>query len=65
MPGVTGLGGGRVGAVVLSQFVQPGTVSDVDYNHYSMLRTVEDLFGLPYLGFAGAVGPISTSSSRR
>jgi hypothetical protein len=24
----------------------------VDYNHYSLLRTVEDIFGLPYLGDA-------------
>jgi phosphatidylinositol-3-phosphatase len=25
----------------------------VGYNHYSMLRTVEDIFRLPYLGYAG------------
>jgi phosphatidylinositol-3-phosphatase len=25
----------------------------VDYNHYSLLRTVEDIFGLPHLGDAG------------
>ena len=55
-PGITGLGGGRIGAVLLSPFITPGTVSTMDYNHYSMLRTVEDLFGLPYLGFAGATG---------
>jgi phosphatidylinositol-3-phosphatase len=30
----------------------PGTVSTVDYNHYSLLRTVEDIFGLPHLGDA-------------
>jgi hypothetical protein len=24
----------------------------VDYNHYSLLRTVEDIFGLPHLGDA-------------
>lgn len=54
LPGVTGVGGGRVGAVLLSQFIQPGTISTADYNHYSMLRSVEDLFGLPRLGYAGA-----------
>ena len=53
-PGFNGPGGGRVGAVVLSQFVTPGTVSDVPYNHYSLLRTVEAIFGLGYLGYAGA-----------
>lgn len=54
LPGITGLGGGRVGAVIISPFVKPGTVSTAAYNHYSMLRTVQDLFGLPYLGYAGA-----------
>jgi hypothetical protein len=49
-------GGGRVGAVVLSNFVQPGTVVTAPYNHYSALRTIEDLFGLAYLGFAGEAG---------
>jgi hypothetical protein len=24
----------------------------VDYNHYSLLHTVEDIFGLPHLGDA-------------
>ncbi|HYC09610.1 MAG TPA: alkaline phosphatase family protein, partial [Steroidobacteraceae bacterium] len=42
----------RVGAVLLSPFVKPGTVSSVPYNHYSLLRTVEALFGLSYLGYA-------------
>lgn len=54
--GVNGPGGGRIGAVVLSPFVKPGTVSDVPYNHYSLLRTVEDLFGLGHLGYAGQAG---------
>jgi hypothetical protein len=51
-PGFTGPGGGRVGAIVLSKFVKPGTVSAVPYNHYSLLRTVEAIFELPYLGYA-------------
>jgi phosphatidylinositol-3-phosphatase len=53
-PGFNGPGGGRVGAVVLSPFVSPGTVSAVPYNHYSLLRTVEAIFGLPPLGYAAA-----------
>ncbi|MEO7083965.1 MAG: alkaline phosphatase family protein [Gemmatimonadaceae bacterium] len=56
MPGVNGPGGGRVGAVVLSPFIAPGTVSDVPYNHYSMLRTIEDIFRLDHLGYAGQKG---------
>jgi hypothetical protein len=37
---------------VLSPFVKPGTVSTVDYNHYSLLRSIEDIFGLSHLGDA-------------
>ena len=37
-PGLSGPGGGRIGAVVLSPFVKPGTVSDEPYNHYALLR---------------------------
>jgi len=53
-PGFSGPGGGRVGAIVLSKFVSPGTVSDFPYNHYSLLRTVEAIFALPFLGYAAA-----------
>jgi len=51
-PGMNGPGGGRVGAVLLSPFIKPGTVSSVHYNHYSMLRSFEDIFGLSHLGDA-------------
>lgn len=52
-PGVVGPGGGRIGAVLVSRFIKPGTVSNVEYNHYSLLRSIEDFFGLEYLGYAG------------
>ena len=52
LPGRTGPGGGRTGAVLLSPLIKPGTVSTVPYNHYSLLRTIEDIFGLPHLGDA-------------
>lgn len=53
-------GGGRVGAIAIApHFVTPGTVSTVDYSHYSMLRTWEDIFGLGYLGYAGQSGQAS------
>jgi hypothetical protein len=51
-PGLYGPGGGRVGAVALSPFIKPGTTSGVDYNHYSLLKTMEEIFGLPLLGDA-------------
>ncbi|GAA1251177.1 alkaline phosphatase family protein [Oryzihumus leptocrescens] len=56
LPGITGMGGGKVGALVLSPFVKAGTVSSTSYNHYSLLASLEDLFGVPYLGYAGASG---------
>jgi hypothetical protein len=54
LPGVDGPGGGRVGAVVLSPLTAPGSVNDTAYNHYALLRTIEDAFGLDHLGFAGS-----------
>ncbi len=57
-------GGGVVGAVLISRFITPGSVSAQPYNHYSWLRTIEDNFGITnggidghgHLGFAGADG---------
>jgi hypothetical protein len=52
-----GRGGGRVGGVALSPFIGAGTVTSHPYNHFSFLRTVEGLFGLPFLGYAGSPDP--------
>jgi hypothetical protein len=49
-------GGGQVGALLLSPFVKAGTVDQDPYNHFALLRTIEDLFGLRHLGYAGAAG---------
>jgi len=53
-------GGGDTGSVLISPYIRPGTVSDVYYNHYSWLRTMEDLFGVastsPGLDGAGHIG---------
>jgi hypothetical protein len=62
LPGIFGPGGGDVGAVLLSPCVAPGTVSQSPYNHYTMLRSVEDLFGLSHLGYAGLSGEQSFGS---
>ncbi|NVM99929.1 alkaline phosphatase family protein [Arthrobacter sp. SDTb3-6] len=51
-----GKGGGRIGALVLSPYVAAGATSTVPYNNYSLLRSIENLFGLPYLGYAGMPG---------
>lgn len=53
----TNYGGDRTGAVLLSPFIKPGTVSTTPYNHYSMLKTLEDIFGIKeYLGYAAQEG---------
>jgi hypothetical protein len=46
-------GGGTVGALLLSPFIKGATTSQEPYNHFSLLRTIEDLFGLGHLGYAG------------
>ena len=55
-PGFRGPGGGKVGAVLLSPFIRQRTVSPVPYNHYALLRSVEDIFDLGHLGYAGQQG---------
>lgn len=48
-----GVGGDRVGAVMLSKFIKPGTVSSTPYNHYSLLKSLENIFQTNgYLGYA-------------
>jgi hypothetical protein len=51
-----GNGGGRIGAVLLSPFIRAGTETKQEYNHYSLLRSVEDLFAVEHLGYAGQEG---------
>jgi hypothetical protein len=55
-PGGGGPGGGRIGAVLVSPFIKPGTTTPVPYNHYSLLLSIEDLFSLPPLGEAAQPG---------
>jgi hypothetical protein len=55
LPGITGPGGGLVGAVLLSPYIAPGTVSATPYNHYSSLASWESLLGLPRLAEAASV----------
>jgi hypothetical protein len=55
--GATTGGGGHVGLLLISSFVKAGSVNMTDdYNHFSLLRSIEDLFSLPHTGFAGAAG---------
>ena len=45
-------GGGKVGLMLISPYVEPGTVNEAYYNHYSLLRSIGELFELPPLGYA-------------
>jgi hypothetical protein len=60
MPGIYGPGGGRTGAVLLSPLIRPGTVSQQSYNHYGLLRSIEDSFGLAPLGYARTARPFGS-----
>jgi phospholipase C len=49
--GVTNLnGGGHVYSILVSPFAKNGYTSNVQYSHYSLLATVERIFGLGNLG---------------
>jgi phosphatidylinositol-3-phosphatase len=58
---VTGdYGGDRTGAVLLSPLLKPGTVSNTPFNHFSLLKTLEDIYHTDgYLGYAGQPGLLS------
>ena len=56
LPGITGPGGGRIGAVLISRYTKPGSVNDTPYNHYSLLRSIENVFGLDHIGYAAQAG---------
>jgi hypothetical protein len=46
-------GGGKVGMLLISQLVEAGTVEEGGYyNHYSLLKTIEELLGLELTGYA-------------
>jgi hypothetical protein len=50
---IAGYGGDRIGALLLSPFVKAGSTSSIPYNHYSLLRSLEDIFHLDqHLGYA-------------
>jgi hypothetical protein len=50
-------GGERTGAVLLSPFIESGTVSYTPFNHYSLLKTLEDIFETDeHLGYAAQPG---------
>lgn len=64
VPGITlaenDYGGDRTGAVLLPPLLEGGKVSNVPFNHYSLLKTLEEIFDTDgYLGYAGQPGLLS------
>ncbi|HMK63991.1 MAG TPA: alkaline phosphatase family protein [Acidimicrobiales bacterium] len=53
--GLSGPGGGRVGALLISPYVTAGKTVKTKLNHYSSLATIEDIFGLARLASAQTV----------
>jgi hypothetical protein len=53
---VVGGRGTQAGALLVSRYIAAGRTSRTRYDHYSLLRTVEDLFGLGHLGHAADTG---------
>jgi phosphatidylinositol-3-phosphatase len=59
-----GQGGGLIGALAIGRCVRAGATDATPYNHYSLLRSLEDLYGVTtggsdnkgHLGMAGAAG---------
>jgi hypothetical protein len=51
--------------VLISKWVKPGTIDAIDYyNHFSLLASIEDIFDLKHLGYAGVIGlPVLDSST--
>ncbi|HVT65253.1 MAG TPA: alkaline phosphatase family protein [Mycobacteriales bacterium] len=64
LPGISGSGGGKVGTLVIGRCVAAGRRDTTPYNHYALLRSLEDIFGIKsggtdghgHLGYAAATG---------
>ena len=50
--------GNRIATIFVGQMVVPGQYSE-SINHFNLLRTLEDMFDLPYAGVSGSYQPIT------
>ncbi|MFI8824668.1 alkaline phosphatase family protein [Streptomyces sp. NPDC053431] len=51
--------GNKIPTVLYGQQVTPGATSSTTYNHYSLLRTIEDMYGTTHAGQAANASPIT------
>jgi hypothetical protein len=65
-PGAPGAGGGRVGTLVIGHCVAANHVDADHYNHYSLLRSLENLYGITKGGtdHKGHIGYAAASTLR-
>jgi hypothetical protein len=56
--GIVGPGGGLIGALLISPYITPGTWSTTPYNHYSLLGSLEQIYGLKRIGYARTVSDV-------
>jgi phosphatidylinositol-3-phosphatase len=60
----TPIGGGQVGLLLISRYVKPGSINVTgQYNHFSLLASIENLFGLSHLGYADSQGLLTFDAS--
>jgi hypothetical protein len=51
-------GGGQIATIAITPNMTPGYKATGAYTHYSLLRTIEQAWGLPYLGNAASAAPM-------
>ena len=56
-------GGGKVPAIVITRNGPGPIMDDTPYNHYSLLRTIEQVWSLGYLGYAGDGANVSSMTN--
>ncbi|HEV3034407.1 MAG TPA: alkaline phosphatase family protein [Solirubrobacteraceae bacterium] len=60
----TPAGGGRVGLLLISKYTKPGSINVTgEYNDFSLLASIEDLFEVSHLGYASSAGLLAFNKS--
>lgn len=49
----------HIATILVGAMVKPGATSSQQYTHYDLLRTIEDMYGLPLLGGSGQAKDIT------
>ena len=52
-------GGGHIATIAITPNITPGYKANAAYTHYSMLHTIEQAWGLPYLGNAASASSMA------